>query len=187
MTTLSRIQQNADSETLLKANNAWFRTIAGADLKTPFSKAPLKPWPIQSIRARADRKAFWSRYHDPDCQEALRCKDPGARLMLTALERGRIGALGSRTFPGVGRNMAEHVLSAFPSLSLAEQLEALALARLARERQQFPAQAMAQLQTAFRELDGLWEPLAGLVEDQEAFGRQVLAFLETSAEGAILA
>ena len=188
MTEIPQIQHDPASEKLVQANDAWFHTVAKTGPDTGFSKTDLTPGPVQTVRARADQRAFRSRYHDPACQEALRPKDRGAGLVLAALERGRADALGSRTFPGAGRNMAEHVSWAFHSLPLFQQLEAFAFARLTREGQYpFSSQSIAQLQKHFHALDALWEPLAGLATDQEAFGREVLAFLETSTEAAILA
>ena len=145
-----------------------------------FPRSGLKACPLQTIRARADRKAFWSRYHDPACHEAMGLEGPGKRLMLTALERGRIRAIGSKTFPGAGQNMAEHVSLALNSLTLFEHLEALAFARLARDHLWNPA--IVQSQTGFDRLDHLWERLAAFIEDQEAFAREALAFLNASPE-----
>ena len=135
MTENTQIQQNPASETLVRANDAWCRTVAKTGSDTGFPKTALTPElvqtvHVQAVRVRADQRAFRSRYHDPACHEVLRPKDRAAGLMLAALEQGRVGALGSGTFPGASRNMAEHISWAFHSLPLFEQLEAFAFTRL---------------------------------------------------------
>ncbi|NWH03397.1 cobaltochelatase CobT-related protein [Desulfobacter latus] len=167
-----------------QANAAWVRTLAVSEHRITeqgISDYPGKSESVHTIRAQADLDALWSRYHDPLCHEALGLKDTGTRRLLTILERGRIRSLGASTFPGVGRNMAKHISLGGHLFTLFEQLEALAFIRLSPDC--FLSSKVSPLQTEFGTLDDLWERLAGLVEDQESFGREVLAFLlDTSPE-----
>jgi cobaltochelatase CobT len=179
-------RQVPDQESLRRANTAWVRTIAGSGPEERFPDSLLKPGPVQVIRARADREAFWSRYHDPVCHESLLPADPGRRLILTALERGRVWAVGSEVFPGAGKNLTEVFGKQSSALSPSEKLERLAFIRLARESSgRFPVRPNSRLEIPFKALSGLWKSL--MVADQGAFGRKVLAFLDASPEAGALA
>jgi len=180
-----------DHEIVQLANNAWVRTLAGSGRRGPGPDFPNGRWkagPVQAVRALADQEAFWSHFHDPAIHGTLLPKEPGAQGLMTSLERSRVRVLGSRAFPGAGWNMGAHFSLSRQSLSLTEKVAALAFVRLAQEcRDHFSAYEIAQLQKPFHALSGLWETLAGLVDDQEAFGREVLAFLDASTEARILA
>ncbi|WP_051958125.1 cobaltochelatase CobT-related protein [Desulfobacter vibrioformis] len=157
-----------EDDHFVRANQAWIRTLSGEE-----PDIELKSGARQCLRARADRKALWSHYHDPECHQVLLPPDPGPRAFLLALEQGRVWAAGARKFPGVSENLAKDIAGRIPDLSPGQQLAALAFLQLTQG-------DTSRVDAWDAVLSPCWPGLMHLISDQAAFGRKIISLLETS-------
>lgn len=151
-------QHQADR--LVRANQAWIRTLAGNETEPQLNPAESASF----LRARADCQGLWSCYHDPKIHASLATSPPQANTFLTILERARVWAWGSRAWPGVAHNLQGHFSD--------ESLEALAWEQLSER----PRVTQGQAALVLRDL---WPRLIDRLGDQETFGREVVTFWQT--------
>lgn len=160
------------------ANAAWVRTLAPGKVGPEAFHFPgvFGKKSLDQLRSEADRIAFWLRYHDPALHERLLPREVPARIAFEALERARVLAVGGRRFPGVVRNRVSAMISGSGMDFGPEALEGLAFFRLL-EMAAGMIPSAAEHCSPFPVWSGIWESLKLHLEDQEAYGREVAAFL----------
>ncbi len=166
-------------------------TASGKHIKVPMPARALPADQVAEARGVADGFALRMRHHDTTLHSRAAPQDAVARAVFDAVEHARVDALGSAGYAGIeanldhaltmrmrsdpitrARNRAEVPLSTAVGLMVRERLTgrappAVAAPGMALITDWIEARAGAQLDT-----------LAGLIDDQVAFGRGVTRLLE---------
>ncbi len=166
-------------------------TASGKHIKVPMPARALPADQVAEARGVADGFALRMRHHDMTLHSRAAPQDAVARAVFDAVEHARVDALGSAGYAGIeanldhaltmrmrsdpitrARNRAEVPLSTAVGLMVRERLTgrappAVAAPGMALITDWIEARAGAQLDT-----------LAGLIDDQVAFGRGVTRLLE---------
>ncbi len=166
-------------------------TASGKHIKVPMPARALPADQVAEARGVADGFALRMRHHDTTLHSRAAPQDAVARAVFDAVEHARVDALGSAGYAGIeanldhaltmrmrsdpitrARNRAEVPLSTAVGLMVRERLTgrappAAAAPGMALITDWIEARAGAQLDT-----------LAGLIDDQVAFGRGVTRLLE---------
>ena len=139
-----------------------------------------------AIRGHADSLALAIACHDPALHRRIAPGGGPARAVFEAVERARVEAIGAQRMSGMARNLSAKIAkqyerSTYEQISdrgdapLDEALALLVRERLTGEAPPEKARPMVDIWRPWIEqrAGGLLEQLAGLMEDQSAFGRSL--------------